>query len=204
MSNENDIAIVGMAAHLPGAGSIGEFWANLRDGVESIRRLSEAELVAAGETPDRLHHRDYVPAALQGTSNAKLLLGRYATHDDAVAIEHLAERRIVLGQLFPGENDVTAESDLTSDGACRTWVVPGDHRDTHARPSTCGNCLGGVGTRRVFQPHESEQFELVFGLACARGCGDVSRWSLRNGENTKSPACHAVGHSSPVARIVTG
>jgi acyl transferase domain-containing protein/thioesterase domain-containing protein/acyl carrier protein len=63
VSNENDIAIVGMAAHLPGAGSIGEFWVNLRDGVESIRRLSEAELVAAGETPDRLHHRDYVPAA---------------------------------------------------------------------------------------------------------------------------------------------
>ena len=63
MSNENDIAIVGMAAHLPGAGSIGEFWSNLRGGVESIRRLTEPELAAAGETPDRLHHRDYVPAA---------------------------------------------------------------------------------------------------------------------------------------------
>ena len=41
MSNENDIAIVGMAAHLPGAGAIDTFWANLRDGVESIRRLSD-------------------------------------------------------------------------------------------------------------------------------------------------------------------
>ena len=63
MSNQYDIAIVGMAAHLPGARSIEAYWANLRDGVESIRRLSEDELLAAGETPDRLHNRNYVRAA---------------------------------------------------------------------------------------------------------------------------------------------
>jgi acyl transferase domain-containing protein/thioesterase domain-containing protein/acyl carrier protein len=57
-----DIAIVGMAAHLPGAASVSEYWANLRGGIESIRRFSEEELLAAGETPDRLHHRNYVPA----------------------------------------------------------------------------------------------------------------------------------------------
>jgi acyl transferase domain-containing protein len=39
-THENDIAIVGMAAHLPGARSLEEYWRNLRDGVESIRRLS--------------------------------------------------------------------------------------------------------------------------------------------------------------------
>ncbi len=61
--HENDIAIVGMAAHLPGAGSIDAYWANLRDGVSSIRRFDEAVLRAAGETPDRLHHRNYVPCA---------------------------------------------------------------------------------------------------------------------------------------------
>ena len=61
--NENDIAIVGMAAHLPGAGSISEYWTNLHDGVESIRRLDEEALLEAGETPDRLHHKNYVPAA---------------------------------------------------------------------------------------------------------------------------------------------
>ena len=63
VTNPNDIAIVGMAAHLPGAKSIVEYWENLRDGIESIRHLSEEDLVAAGETPDRLCHRDYVPAA---------------------------------------------------------------------------------------------------------------------------------------------
>lgn len=63
LPGENDIAIVGMAAHLPGAASVAEYWANLRDGVESIRHLTEAELLAAGESPARMRHPNYVPAA---------------------------------------------------------------------------------------------------------------------------------------------
>jgi acyl transferase domain-containing protein/thioesterase domain-containing protein len=59
----NDIAIVGMAAHLPGAATSTEYWFNLRQGIESISRLSEAELLAAGEQPERMRHRNYVPAA---------------------------------------------------------------------------------------------------------------------------------------------
>jgi acyl transferase domain-containing protein/thioesterase domain-containing protein len=58
-----DIAIVGMAAHLPGAASTAAYWSNLREGIESIRRLTEAELLAAGETAERMRHRNYVPAA---------------------------------------------------------------------------------------------------------------------------------------------
>jgi acyl transferase domain-containing protein len=61
--SETDIAIVGMAAHLPGAASVGMYWQNLLDGVESIRPLTEAELLAAGEDPARLRHPRYVPAA---------------------------------------------------------------------------------------------------------------------------------------------
>ncbi len=58
---ENDIAIVGMAAHLPGAADIAAYWRNLRDGVSSIRRFSEEELREAGEDPGLMRHRDYVP-----------------------------------------------------------------------------------------------------------------------------------------------
>jgi acyl transferase domain-containing protein len=47
-AGENDIAIVGMAAHLPGAADIDAYWRNLRDGVSSIRRLSEDELRDVG------------------------------------------------------------------------------------------------------------------------------------------------------------
>lgn len=52
-----------MAAHLPGAANPSAYWSNLRDGIESIRRLNEAELLAAGESPERMRHRNYVPAA---------------------------------------------------------------------------------------------------------------------------------------------
>jgi len=62
-TSTNDIAIVGIAAHLPGATDPQVYWNNLREGIESIRRLSEAELLAAGESPERMRHRNYVPAA---------------------------------------------------------------------------------------------------------------------------------------------
>ena len=45
------IAIVGMAGRFPGAADVDQFWANLRDGVESIRPFTEAELAAAGADP---------------------------------------------------------------------------------------------------------------------------------------------------------
>ena len=57
-----EIAIVGMAGRFPGAGSVDEFWRNLRDGVESIRFYSDAELLAAGVDPQILHDPHYVRA----------------------------------------------------------------------------------------------------------------------------------------------
>lgn len=62
-AGNNDIAIVGMAAHLPDARTLAQYWSNLRDGVESIRHLSEEELIAAGERPEKMRHRNYVPAS---------------------------------------------------------------------------------------------------------------------------------------------
>ncbi|WP_204112518.1 type I polyketide synthase [Shimia biformata] len=60
---DGDIAIVGMAAHLPGAGGLDAYWHNLKNGIESIRQLDRAALEAAGESPARMRHRNYVPAA---------------------------------------------------------------------------------------------------------------------------------------------
>lgn len=60
---ENDIAIVGMAAHLPGSATLQDYWSNLRDGVECITPLSEEELLAAGESPARIKHKNYVKSA---------------------------------------------------------------------------------------------------------------------------------------------
>jgi acyl transferase domain-containing protein len=57
------IAIVGLAARLPGARNAGQFWLNLRNGVESIRSLSDAELMAAGVPAEQLQRTDYVKRA---------------------------------------------------------------------------------------------------------------------------------------------
>jgi non-ribosomal peptide synthase protein (TIGR01720 family) len=56
------IAVVGMAGRFPGADGVDAFWANLRAGVESIRRLSPDELREAGVDPALAAHPDYVPA----------------------------------------------------------------------------------------------------------------------------------------------
>jgi acyl transferase domain-containing protein/acyl carrier protein len=45
------IAIVGMAGRFPGARDLDQFWHNVRDGVESLDNLSEADLDAAGVVP---------------------------------------------------------------------------------------------------------------------------------------------------------
>jgi acyl transferase domain-containing protein/thioesterase domain-containing protein len=60
MMKPSAIAIIGMAGRFPGARNLYQFWQNLRDGVESIRSLSDAELLAAGATPEQLARPDYV------------------------------------------------------------------------------------------------------------------------------------------------
>jgi acyl transferase domain-containing protein/thioesterase domain-containing protein len=63
MTKPSAIAIVGMAGRFPGACNVSEFWRNLRDGVESIRSCSNAELLAAGVTREELASPDYVKRA---------------------------------------------------------------------------------------------------------------------------------------------
>lgn len=57
-----DIAVVGRALRVPGARNVREFWNNLRNGVESVRRLSDAELLAAGVDPAVLADPNYIKA----------------------------------------------------------------------------------------------------------------------------------------------
>jgi acyl transferase domain-containing protein/thioesterase domain-containing protein len=61
--SETDIAIVGMAAHLPGAVDIGAYWENLREGRSAVRRLTDEEILASGESPAMLRNPAYVPHA---------------------------------------------------------------------------------------------------------------------------------------------
>ncbi|OLF14717.1 type I polyketide synthase [Actinophytocola xanthii] len=57
------VAIIGMAARLPGARTIEEFWWNLREGVESVVRHSREEMLANGARPDLVDDPNYVNAS---------------------------------------------------------------------------------------------------------------------------------------------
>src|SRR6266436_2779826 len=63
MNNELDIAVVGMVGRFPGARNLEEFWHNLVEGVESITRFSDEELLRSGVPAGCLSNPNYVKAA---------------------------------------------------------------------------------------------------------------------------------------------
>jgi acyl transferase domain-containing protein/thioesterase domain-containing protein/acyl carrier protein len=81
-----EIAVVGMAARLPGARNVDEFWRNLRDGVEAVKIFTDAELLAAGETAERLADPAYVKAqaAIEGVDQFDAGFFGFSPHDAAV------------------------------------------------------------------------------------------------------------------------
>ena len=60
--NSDAIAIIGMAGRFPGAADVAEFWQNIRNGVESIRRFTDEELISAGVPAASRNAPGYVPA----------------------------------------------------------------------------------------------------------------------------------------------
>jgi len=60
---DSDIAIIAMSGRFPGAKNVDEFWHNLSNGVESIRQLSDAELLAAGVSSELLQNPHYIKAS---------------------------------------------------------------------------------------------------------------------------------------------
>jgi acyl transferase domain-containing protein len=57
----SEIAVVGLAGRFPGAAGPAELWDNLSRGVESVRRLTDAELDEARVPPAARRDRDFVP-----------------------------------------------------------------------------------------------------------------------------------------------
>lgn len=55
-----EIAIVGMACRFPGANNVGQYWQNLRDGVESVTFYTDEQLRAAGVPEGLLRNPHYV------------------------------------------------------------------------------------------------------------------------------------------------
>ena len=62
-SNIEKIAIIGLSGRFPGAANVEELWQNLKGGVESIKQLSDAELLEAGVAPELLKDPNFVKAS---------------------------------------------------------------------------------------------------------------------------------------------
>ena len=61
--NNSEIAIIAVAGRFTGAKDIKSFWQNLRDGVESISRLTDEELINSGVSLDLLSNPNYIKAS---------------------------------------------------------------------------------------------------------------------------------------------
>ncbi len=59
---EDEIAVIGLALRFPGADTVGEFWENLKNNVESISFFSDEELREAGIEENLIKNPDYVRA----------------------------------------------------------------------------------------------------------------------------------------------
>ncbi|MCK4258362.1 MAG: amino acid adenylation domain-containing protein [Halanaerobiales bacterium] len=57
-----EIAVIGIAGRFPGAKNVDEFWANLKNGVESITFFTDEELEEAGIEPELIQNPNYIKA----------------------------------------------------------------------------------------------------------------------------------------------
>ena len=64
LSESPDIAVVGMAARLPGARDVDTFWRRVRDGIESVTHFTDAQLLSAGVDPALLQDPSYVKSGM--------------------------------------------------------------------------------------------------------------------------------------------
>lgn len=62
VSDDTDIAVIGMFGRFPGADSPEQFWENIQNGKESIAGFTEAELQQAGISPEEYNDPNYVNA----------------------------------------------------------------------------------------------------------------------------------------------
>ncbi|MDF5726720.1 MAG: SDR family NAD(P)-dependent oxidoreductase [Rhizonema sp. PD38] len=60
--DKSAIAIIGMVGRFPGAKNLDEFWHNLQNGIESVSRFSDQELLSTGIDPNLLNQPNYVKA----------------------------------------------------------------------------------------------------------------------------------------------
>ncbi|WP_406068784.1 beta-ketoacyl synthase N-terminal-like domain-containing protein [Micromonospora sp. NBC_01638] len=84
--DDDRIAVIGLACRVPGAADATALWRNLRTGVDSVRRFSRAEAIAAGVPAEVVDDESFVPAFghLDGLTDFDAALFGY--RDDEAAL----------------------------------------------------------------------------------------------------------------------
>lgn len=82
----NEIAVVGMAARVPGAENVDMYWQNLLDGVESATHYTDGELRAAGVSEATLQNPHYIKsgAPLEGMEEFDANFFGFSPRDAAI------------------------------------------------------------------------------------------------------------------------
>ena len=133
-----DIAVIGMSGRFPGAADLGEFWRNLRDGVESITPLHRRRAAARRHGPRGARE----PAFRQGRQPPRRhrpLRRGVLRHQSARSREH-GSAAAAVSRVRRGRRSRTAGTTRTATGRL-DWRVR-RMRDEHA------TCTASTATRR--------------------------------------------------------
>ncbi|MFC7643981.1 beta-ketoacyl synthase N-terminal-like domain-containing protein [Streptosporangium lutulentum] len=151
------IAIVGMAARVPGAADIGEFWRNLVDGVESITTFTREEQVARGVPEEDVDDPSWVSKApyVEGYDQFDAELFGLTAREAEILNPH---HRLFLESCYSALNDAGTDP-ARYDGAIGVYAGTGGNQylwENLARNKRCGTPVTASGspppTRRTTWP----------------------------------------------------
>ncbi|MEU9979023.1 beta-ketoacyl synthase N-terminal-like domain-containing protein [Streptomyces sp. NPDC051014] len=160
----NAVAVVGMAARLPGADDVDVFWENLAAGRESVRPVTEEEFLAAGGDPADLADPDLVRmvSVIEGIDRFDAGFFGYSPAEAAVVDP---QHRLLLETAYHALEDAglvqEAQATVTGvyAGAADSRYYPGHLHPRHAgRPGSVhlvhaatANSLGTLATRLSYE-----------------------------------------------------
>ncbi|MFC4061552.1 SDR family NAD(P)-dependent oxidoreductase [Planomonospora corallina] len=148
------IAIVGMAARVPGAADIGEFWRNLVDGVESISTFTREEQLARGASEEDVDDPSWVPKAPYVEGYDQFDAGLFGMTAREAEI-HNPQHRLFLESCYAALNDAGTDP-ARYDGAIGVYAGTGGNHymwENLARNKRAWDTRHGIGLAAANSPN---------------------------------------------------
>lgn len=135
-ARDTHVAVVGMAGRFAGAPDLDAYWRLLAAGESAVRELSDSELLAAGEDPDRLTDPAYV-RRFGKLDRAEWFDADFFGYAPVDAILTDPQHRIFLETCWQAMEDAGYPPSATGavvgvyagSGQSRYWALVGQHRD---------------------------------------------------------------------------